>query len=235
MIAEGVDIPRLRVGVFFSRIKSKMFFNQFTGRFTRRQPDSIAGIHQDAHVFIYNHPELNQHAQSILETIYQAQVEQEKEKAGEPVGNLDGELTTNLFFPQAAQLELDGVITAGSEHSSEDVARARVLVEQFGLSLTQSLEMVKALQKHEQESRFPANFYSNALLQDEVNGARETIKTRVNRLAHRFGIEPSVVRQRLCMLFGPIGKLGKPELLSELEIVRRWEEVQTWEATFDVA
>ncbi len=37
MISEGVDIPRLRVGVYATRIRTALYFHQFVGRFTRVQ------------------------------------------------------------------------------------------------------------------------------------------------------------------------------------------------------
>jgi superfamily II DNA or RNA helicase len=37
MISEGVDIPRLRVGLYLTDYLTRMFFNQFVGRFTRSE------------------------------------------------------------------------------------------------------------------------------------------------------------------------------------------------------
>ena len=39
MISEGVDIPRLRVGVFASNVVSELYFRQFCGRFVRTGDD----------------------------------------------------------------------------------------------------------------------------------------------------------------------------------------------------
>ena len=39
MISEGVDIPRLRVGVFASNVVSELYFRQFCGRFVRTSLD----------------------------------------------------------------------------------------------------------------------------------------------------------------------------------------------------
>ncbi|MCB0323057.1 MAG: DEAD/DEAH box helicase family protein [Bdellovibrionales bacterium] len=38
MVSEGVDIPRLRVGVYATTIRTKMYFRQFLGRIVRRTP-----------------------------------------------------------------------------------------------------------------------------------------------------------------------------------------------------
>jgi hypothetical protein len=50
MVSEGVDIPRLRVGVFASNVVTEMYFRQFCGRFVRT---TGAGAHErEAYVFV---------------------------------------------------------------------------------------------------------------------------------------------------------------------------------------
>ena len=39
MVSEGIDIPRLRVGVYFSIVKAELFFRQAVGRFVRVQKE----------------------------------------------------------------------------------------------------------------------------------------------------------------------------------------------------
>ena len=48
MISEGVDIPRLRVGVFASNVVTEMYFRQFCGRFVRTTSDR-----QDREAYVY--------------------------------------------------------------------------------------------------------------------------------------------------------------------------------------
>ncbi len=48
MISEGVDIPRLRVGVFASNVVTEMYFRQFCGRFVR-----TSGHRHDGEAFVY--------------------------------------------------------------------------------------------------------------------------------------------------------------------------------------
>lgn len=49
MVSEGVDIPRLRVGVYATNIKSELFFRQAVGRFVRQQKNYD---YQDAYLYI---------------------------------------------------------------------------------------------------------------------------------------------------------------------------------------
>ena len=39
MVSEGVDIPRLRVGVYATSARTELFFRQVVGRFIRRTPE----------------------------------------------------------------------------------------------------------------------------------------------------------------------------------------------------
>jgi len=49
MVSEGVDIKRLRVGVYATLVKKEMFFRQFSGRFVR----TIKGLeNQNAHIYL---------------------------------------------------------------------------------------------------------------------------------------------------------------------------------------
>ena len=49
MVSEGVDIPRLRVGVYATTARTELFFRQVVGRFIRRSP---APRHQMSHLYL---------------------------------------------------------------------------------------------------------------------------------------------------------------------------------------
>ena len=64
MVSEGVDIPRLRVGVYASTVVTELFFRQAVGRFVRW----TRGItNQKAYVYLPDDPRLRQHAFQIAE------------------------------------------------------------------------------------------------------------------------------------------------------------------------
>lgn len=68
MISEGVDIPRLRVGVYGSlRREATLFFRQVVGRFVRIQGEG--GPMERAVMFMPHIPELYEHAKAIEEEI----------------------------------------------------------------------------------------------------------------------------------------------------------------------
>jgi hypothetical protein len=68
MVSEGVDIPRLRVGVFATTTSTELFFRQAVGRLVRWQaPASGAPASQKAFFFIPDDPRLRHHAFQIAD------------------------------------------------------------------------------------------------------------------------------------------------------------------------
>ncbi len=64
MVAEGVDIPRLRVGVFATTITTELFFRQAVGRLVRWTPGSPG---QKSFLYIPDEPRLRARAMAIAE------------------------------------------------------------------------------------------------------------------------------------------------------------------------
>jgi superfamily II DNA or RNA helicase len=64
MVSEGVDIPRLRVGVYATSARTELFFRQVVGRFIRRTP---APKSQMSHLFLPSDPTLKRLAAQIEE------------------------------------------------------------------------------------------------------------------------------------------------------------------------
>ena len=65
MVSEGVDIPRLRIGVYASTVSTELFFRQAVGRFVRWQSGQPS---QKAFVYLPDDPRLRSHAFQIMES-----------------------------------------------------------------------------------------------------------------------------------------------------------------------
>lgn len=63
MVSEGVDIPRLRVGVYATNTKTKLYFRQFVGRIVRRQ-SNVTGL-QVAYLYVPADPTLHRLAEEL--------------------------------------------------------------------------------------------------------------------------------------------------------------------------
>jgi superfamily II DNA or RNA helicase len=69
MVSEGVDIPRLRVGVYATAAKTALIFRQIVGRFVRTLPGRPA---EPSWLYIPADPVLREHANSIEHEISRA-------------------------------------------------------------------------------------------------------------------------------------------------------------------
>jgi Helicase conserved C-terminal domain len=74
MVSEGVDIPRLRVGVYATAAKTPLIFRQIVGRFVRTLPDRLA---EASWLYLPADPILRDHAASIEQELRQALRRQE--------------------------------------------------------------------------------------------------------------------------------------------------------------
>lgn len=81
MVSEGVDIPRLRVGVYATTIRTKMYFRQFLGRVVRQRPGTPEK--QVAYVYMPADPTLRTFAEEVEEQtkhILKAQAETQEDR-----------------------------------------------------------------------------------------------------------------------------------------------------------
>ncbi len=91
MVSEGVDIPRLRVGVYATAARTELFFRQVVGRFIRRTP---APAEQTSYLFMPADPALKALAVKIEEErnhalVPDAQAEEEPREVAERVASGD--------------------------------------------------------------------------------------------------------------------------------------------------
>lgn len=109
MLSEGVDIPRLRVGVYATRIRAPLYFHQFCGRFARVQD----GPRERSYVFLPRDTELEAIVIEINEEKYHALGEEgalasrkgrsgsQRQRMGIEVEDSDSEAVINVFDGEA--------------------------------------------------------------------------------------------------------------------------------------
>jgi superfamily II DNA or RNA helicase len=114
MISEGVDVKRLRVGLYATDYRTRMFFIQFVGRFIRWE-DRLDGS-QHARVVVPAHPDLILFAREIEKMIDDALIPDEGE--GEGSGG-----KKNEYLGTETEATQDGLIWRGEEESERALAR----------------------------------------------------------------------------------------------------------------
>ncbi|MBI1939156.1 MAG: DEAD/DEAH box helicase [Ignavibacteriales bacterium] len=120
MVSEGIDIPRLRVGVYFTIVKAELFFRQAIGRFVRVLSHLQA---QDAFIFIPQDRDIVHLAESIQEERDHAldEAERAKNNGGGDTDLFGDEYTPALrgnFVPLASESTTHKTIAVNVEISS---------------------------------------------------------------------------------------------------------------------
>lgn len=122
MVSEGVDIPRLRVGVYATNVKSDLFFRQAVGRFVRVIPNLKE---QDAYLYIPKDYEIVKIAQEIERERSHGLKEKSAKKTllGEPDRDEKDYEAISAEFTGTQQLSLFGNMVATAFNLPGNIAR----------------------------------------------------------------------------------------------------------------
>lgn len=152
MISEGVDIPRLRVGVYATNVTTELYFRQVVGRFIRTVP----GLEdQSAFLYIPRDPLIVQSAREIqaervhvLRDRELASLIHEKQTRRTPT-------VADILTALAADAETGDVIAGNDTFTQEDLQLANRLKQQLGLWYLADevvAKIMRAMQPQEQSA-----------------------------------------------------------------------------------
>jgi superfamily II DNA or RNA helicase len=134
MVSEGVDLPRLRVGVYATTTITDLFFRQAVGRLVRWVQGK--GGRQSAHMFIPDDPRIREYALQIKRTrrhkLGEAEnadedaVETDEEEEREQL-DLFQAISAHALPGEAALLDLESVWDADEDVEAEETAHAEAV------------------------------------------------------------------------------------------------------------
>lgn len=199
MVSEGVDIPRLAVGVYASKAKTPLFFRQVAGRFVRTRPDEEV----NARLFIPAVPVLMDHAREVEDELrHQLEIEvsraevEQRERLGE-----QGELPLRTVI-SAGDAAFDRAIVAGEEVSPAEYSEAAVIAQKFGIASQYVLNLAQVLRQ--ERGAAPASVPVSAPVavaqtpqHRQEKMLRDEITSLVGRYAYRSRMEPREVNATL--------------------------------------
>ena len=116
MVSEGVDVPRLAVGVYATSASTPLFFAQAIGRFVRsRRPGETASV------FLPSVPILLAHAAAL--------------EAGTPISTITGQYSA-AYREDMAMLGVDGEFAPDIEPAATDhIAEIIAMCERAGIAV----------------------------------------------------------------------------------------------------
>lgn len=131
MVSEGIDIPRLLVGVYCSDIITEMWFRQVVGRFVRRR--DVDTDESTATVLIPYLAPLNEMAMRIEAEAQMALREQQEESRGSRESG--GTIAINFVEPLgSSESVMAHAILSGDTFDDAELRRAEELAHQAGLT-----------------------------------------------------------------------------------------------------
>ena len=229
MVAEGIDIPRLRVGVFATVIGTELFFRQAVGRLVRMEDED-----QDAHFYIPDDPILREWAVSIKEErehqleldIERLQMESLGERASSPsnfvaLGSL-GENRGIVFDGQAYDPEYLDFVDRVKMFDPNTARIESALLAKF-LHNTSRLP-----QPQQRRSTVPPE----APLYERKKKLAGTVNQLVNKLAREVGESQKDINRKLNQAIGVPSRKVEIVELESLELALA--TIQKWRADGEI-
>jgi superfamily II DNA/RNA helicase len=150
MLSEGVDIKRLRVGVYASNVTTELFFRQVVGRFVRM----IDGLEEQyAWLFIPKDPTIAAYAERLREERNHV-IEDDKDELLDEIyrqRELDSDRQKHLFSVIHAFAEKDDIIHDASSFSVEELVQAAKISEEIGLPGLNAVVAAKFIRHFKQQ------------------------------------------------------------------------------------
>jgi superfamily II DNA or RNA helicase len=229
MVSEGVDIPRLAVGVYATNVKTPMFFRQAVGRFIRQRDQTDETI---AALFIPAVPPLVELATKIRESVDMAlaqRTEREKRDLFDSEQMQPRQFT--LFSSEAIHTS---TIADGETYTDEELRIASAVMAAAGMpsnvTPTAAAKMLRLAGKHAAGTvtftPTPDVGSENKVRRSDLKKTlRQRIKGSVGRYARFSGEEYSHIHAKLNKLHGgPIDKATVDQLEARIVTLNEWIE-----------
>lgn len=236
MVSEGVDIPRLTVGVYATNTVAPLFFTQVVGRFVRRatgDDDVVASL------YIPSVPPLLELA-SEIERARDHVLEEQSAGTGEQRESRDTDtLPLDLFVPLDSSERINhSTIHSSVSYSPDEIARAERLIADIGAGPNYRPEviakMLRAASIGSPVSESPevvavdATSVMEPKLADQKKALKQRISRLVGKLARRTGGDYSHIHSSLNSSVGErsIQQATVPTLEKRITLLTEWLALQ---------
>ncbi|CMO04377.1 DEAD/DEAH box helicase [Mycobacterium tuberculosis] len=237
MVSEGVDVPRLSVGVYATNASTPLFFAQAIGRFVRsRRPGETASI------FVPSVPNLLQLASALEVQRNHVLGRPHRESAHDP---LDGDPATRTqterggaergFTALGADAELDQVIFDGSSFGTATPTGSDEEADYLGIPGLLDAEQMRALLHRRQDEQLrkraqlqkgatqPATSGASASVHGQLRDLRRELHTLVSIAHHRTGKPHGWIHDELRRRCGgpPIAAAPPAQIKARIDALRQ--------------
>ena len=226
MVSEGVDVPRLAVGVYATSASTPLFFAQAIGRFVRsRRPGEIASVFlPSVPTLLLLASELEAQRNHVLgqpdrETDELAEAQRQKNEPSE---------IDNKFESLGADAELDQVIFDGSSFGTATPAGSDEEADYLGIPGLLDAGQMRELLRRQQEQQFDRRSRDSGGVPEPVtrHGQLRDLRRELNALVsathHRIGKPHGWIHNELRRLCGgpPVAAATTEQLQKRIQAVR---------------
>jgi superfamily II DNA or RNA helicase len=226
MVSEGVDIPRLAVGVYATSASTPLFFAQAIGRFVRsRRPGETASI------FLPSVPNLLLLASEMEAQRNHVLGKPHRESQGEEDEYVEQRKSEpseldNGFESLGADAELDQVIFDGSSFGTATPAGSEEEADYLGIPGLLDASQMRDLLRRRQEEQMTKRTASGEVPRPSTHGQLRELRRELNALVtiahHRTGKPHGSIHNELRRLCGgpPVAAATTDQLKARIEAVR---------------
>jgi superfamily II DNA or RNA helicase len=220
MVSEGVDIPRLAVGVYATRSRTPLLFRQIVGRFVRIRTDTDP----NALLFIPAIEEFVSLAREIEEEL-RHQLEREAERTTGQAGEQE-----SLFRREplsASEAALYRAVFKGDEIEPAELTEAEQACRRFGIPVWSAAGVARMLREREHdvgsESGVTVIAPEATPRHRQERLMRAQVEKLVRRVAWRSAVKPQKVATDLLKAGFPPRNQATVEQLREMEnVLGKW-------------
>jgi superfamily II DNA or RNA helicase len=225
MVSEGVDVPRLAVGVYATSASTPLFFAQAIGRYVRsRRPGEMASI------FLPSVPTLLDLASQMEAQRDHVLGKPHRESLGgdEPIERRRTEPSEqdNGFESLGADAELDQVIFDGSSFGTATPAGSEEEADYLGIPGLLDADQMRDLLRRRQEEQIVKRTSTGEVPRPSTHGQLRELRSQLNALVsvahHRTGKPHGWIHGELRRLCGgpPVAAATTDQLKARIEAVR---------------
>ncbi len=225
MVSEGVDVPRLAVGVYATSASTPLFFAQAIGRYVRsRRPGEIASI------FLPSVPtlldlasQMEAHRDHVLGKPHRESLGEDEpieRRRSEPADEDDG------FESLGADAELDQVIFDGSSFGTATPAGSDEEADYLGIPGLLDADAMRDLLRRRQEEQISKRTATGEVPRMSTHGQLRELRSQLNALVtvahHRTGRPHGWIHNELRRVCGgpPVAAATTDQLKARIEAVR---------------
>jgi superfamily II DNA or RNA helicase len=230
MVSEGVDIPRLAVGVYATSVSTALYFAQAVGRFVRarRRGETASVFLPSVPVLLGFAAELEAERDHVLASGTGEEPEADELAEAQRERDTPDQFDEPAFQPLNASVHFDRVLYDGGEFGTAAAAGSPEEEDFLGLPGLLEPDQVRTLLSKRQQSQLAARTAAAEaappVTRQQLAALRKELNGLVGAWSHRTGQPHGVIHAELRQTCGgpPLPQATADQIQARIATIRRW-------------